>query len=164
MRDVGALEDGRSTATPDKIRFRKVNRREFLKLTGISVTGLTLAYSFTPLGVRAQADKVFRPNGFVQIGDDGIVTLYNKAPEVGQGIKTSFPMIIAEEMDAKWEEVRVEQAPIDETIYGQQFAGGSRNTPAGWDQHRQAGAFARAMLVEAAAQRWGISADQCSTN
>jgi isoquinoline 1-oxidoreductase beta subunit len=167
MRDVGALDDGRSTETPgkipDKIKFRKVSRREFLKLTGISVTGLTLAYSFTPLRVRAQADKVFRPNGFVQIGEDGVVTLYNKAPEVGQGIKTSFPMIIAEEMDAKWEEVRVEQAPIDEAIYGQQFAGGSRNTPSGWDQHRQAGAVARAMLVGAAAQRWGVSADQCST-
>ena len=86
------------------IVFRKVGRREFLKLTGISVTGLTLAYSISPIAALAQEDGDFKPNGFVQIGDDGVVTLYNKAPEIGQGIKTSFPMTSLILMMVCWQE------------------------------------------------------------
>ncbi len=143
--------------------FRSLNRREFLGMTGLGLAGLTLAYGFQPIAARAAAATEFRPNGFVHIGTDGTITLYAKASEVGQGIKTSFPMIVAEELDADWASVRVEQAPVDEATYGRQFAGGSMNTPLGWEQHRQAGAMARALLVSAAAERWGVTASECHT-
>jgi len=146
-----------------QIEFRNLNRREFLKLSGFAVTGMTLAYGCISSEGNAGATKEFMPNGFVQISADGVITLYSKAPEIGQGIKTSFPMILAEELDANWDEVRIKQAPIDHATYGPQFAGGSMNTPLGWEQHRQAGAMARAMLVQAAGIRWGVSSSELTT-
>ncbi len=158
MRDLEA--PGKQNAA---LVFHTVSRREFLRLTGIGVTGLTLAFGIVSAALRASSQSAFKPNGFVQIGTDGVITLYAKASEIGQGVKTSFPMIIAEELDADWDSVRVEQAPVDEAVYGLQFAGGSMNTPRGWDQHRQAGAMARALLVAAAAKRWGVEPGGCTT-
>jgi len=143
--------------------FRSLSRRDFLRLTGIGVTGFTLAYGLASQVLKASGQKTFRPNGFIQIGTDGVITLYAKASEIGQGVKTSFPMILAEELDAHWGSVRVEQAPVDEAVYGAQFAGGSMNTPLGWEQHRRAGAMARALLVAAAAARWGVEPGACIT-
>lgn len=143
--------------------FRTFSRREFLLLTGIGVTGLTLAYGFFARAPDAADEKAFKPNGFVQIGADGVITLYAKASEIGQGVKTSLPMIVAEELDADWDTVHVEQAPVDEAIYGRQFAGGSMNTPLAWEEHRLAGAMARALLVAAAARRWSVEPVECST-
>lgn len=149
--------------------WKKVDRRTFLKLTGIAGTGLTLAACF---GGEAPADADatmahtgrFEPNAFVNIGADGTITIYSKSPEIGQGIKTAFPMIVAEELDADWNDVRVEQARIDAETYGRQSAGGSRSIPSAWDQLREAGATARAMLVAAAAQAWGVEDSEISTS
>jgi isoquinoline 1-oxidoreductase beta subunit len=147
-----------------------VSRRSFLKVTGLAGAGLVLAYSAGGFAKGAAAataastkggDLTF--NAYVRIAPNGIVTLYNKAPEIGQGIKTSFPMIIAEHMDADWADVRIEQAPINPAVYGRQSAGGSRSTPTGWEAHRHAGATARAMLVTAAAKTWGVPESELTT-
>ncbi len=103
-------------------------------------------------------------NSFVRIAPDNTVTLFSKGPEIGQGIKTAFGLIIAEELDADWNTVKVDQAPINPKVYGYQGAGGSTSIPRGWDQLRQAGATARAMLIAAAAQQWKVPATECSTN
>lgn len=150
-------------------RGRALDRRSFLKVTGVAGGGLWFAFY---LGVRPAAQgadapggeaDTFTPNAFLQIGADGIVTIYAKNPEVGQGVKTSFPMVIAEELDVPWESVRVEQAPVNESAYGPQFAGGSLSTPQNWDRLRRAGAVARAMLIQAAAVKWGVPAAECRT-
>ena len=109
----------------------------------------------------ANGEAVF--NAYIRIAPSGAVILYNKAPEIGQGIKTSFPMILAEHLDADWADVRVEQAPINPAVYGRQSAGGSRSTPTGWEPHRRAGAVARAMLVSAAAKEWGVPESELKT-
>jgi isoquinoline 1-oxidoreductase beta subunit len=89
------------------------------------------------------------------------VTVYSRGPEIGQGIKTAFGLIIAEELDADWSKVKVDQAPVKPKVYGYQGAGGSTSIPRGWDQLRQAGAAARAMLVGAAADQWKVPAEEC---
>ncbi len=142
-----------------------IGRRSFLKLTGLAGGGLALAFYLegSTQAFAAQTDSDFAPNGFIHISPDGSILIYSKNPEIGQGIKTAFPMIIAEELDADWEDVRVEQSPINQAVYGRQSAGGSRSIPSSWDQLRQAGAVARAMLVSAAAQEWGVPARECQT-
>ena len=101
-------------------------------------------------------------NAFVRIAPDNTVTLFSKGPEIGQGIKTAFGLIIAEELDADWKTVKVEQAPINPKVYGYQGAGGSTSIPRGWDQLRQAGAAARAMLISAAAKGWKVPVSECT--
>jgi isoquinoline 1-oxidoreductase beta subunit len=147
------------------IRAIKVDRRMFLKLTGMAGGGLTLGFlvggdagAATAKGGAAD----FVPNAFVRISSKGSILIYNKGPEIGQGIKTAFPLIIAEELDALWTDVAVEQAPVDPAVYGRQSAGGSRSIPDSWDQLRKAGAVARSMLVAAAAASWKVPVGECS--
>jgi isoquinoline 1-oxidoreductase beta subunit len=149
----------------DDASCRKLDRRSFIKLAGLAGGGLTLGFHLgAPSVAHAQeATGDFTPNAFLSISTDGSILIYNKNPEVGQGIKTAFPMIVAEELDADWSDVVVEQSPISEAIYGRQAAGGSRSIPSSWDQLREAGATARAMLVAAAAAEWGVPASECST-
>lgn len=145
-----------------------INRRQFIKLTGTSglAVGVLSACSSTgtgPTDNSTGAEQSLELNAFVQVLPNGDVQIYAKNPEIGQGVKTSLPMIVAEEMDADWQRVSIVQSPVNEAVFGPQFAGGSRSTPDNWDPLRQAGAAARAMLVSAAAEQWGVSADQCRT-
>ncbi|MDE0190735.1 MAG: molybdopterin-dependent oxidoreductase [Gammaproteobacteria bacterium] len=144
---------------PEDVRIGKLDRRQFLKLTGLVGGGLMLTFA-TPKALAKGA--VLQPNGYVKIDATGIV-LYAKNPEIGQGVKTSLPMIIAEELDAAWEDVQVVQSPIDRETYGWQMAGGSTSIPGNWDSLRRAGAAARSMLVDAAAKRCGVEATSLST-
>ncbi len=157
-----------------QIRITACSRRQFLKATGLAGGGLLLALSWRAGGARAatpgtsgsagaDAGREWTLSAYLRIAPDNSVLIVNKGPEIGQGIKTTFPMIIAEELDADWSRVRIEQAPVDPAIYGPQGAGGSRSVPNNWDRLRQAGAVARAMLVAAAAQRWEVGAEELST-
>src|SRR5262245_51917813 len=142
----------------------KLGRRRFLQLAGVGGAGLMLGVSWG-CGERSSgsASGVFAPNAALQITANEIV-IYAPNPEIGQGVKTSLPMIVAEELDAAWRDVQVRQAPIDAALYGPQSAGGSRSIPVAWDGLRRAGAVARSMLVAAAAARWGVEPDSCSTH
>jgi isoquinoline 1-oxidoreductase subunit beta len=146
----------------------ELDRRAFLKVVGIAGGGLVLGFY---IGDRATAvakakddAQAFAPNAFLRIAPDGTIVIYAKSPEIGQGVKTSLPMIIAEELDADWSKVRVEQAPVNPSVYGRQSAGGSRSIPTSWDQLRRAGATARAMLIAAAAKEWGVKPGECTTD
>lgn len=169
-----ALEEAQSTpalrcARPSARhpRIRAVSRREFLRLSGTAGGGLILAVHWAPRRSRAAGDPVIEselaPNAFLRVCSDNSIVIYAKAPEIGQGIKTAFPMIVAEELDADWSLVRVEQAPVKPEIYGGQTAGGSRSIPNNWDLLRHAGALARTMLITAAAARWNIPPEACTT-
>ncbi|MCY3883991.1 MAG: molybdopterin-dependent oxidoreductase [Gammaproteobacteria bacterium] len=146
----------------DEFQIIKLDRRQFLKLTGIVGGGLMLA-SVAPKAVAQDQDNLsFQPNGYLKIDANGI-QLFAKNPEIGQGVKTSLPMIVAEELDAAWSDIEVLQSPIDQSTYGAQFAGGSMSIPMNYRSLRNAGATARALLIEAAADKWGVGKDTLST-
>lgn len=102
-------------------------------------------------------------NAYIKIDTTGNVTIMSPNPEIGQNVKTAMPLIVAEELDVDWDRVTVEQAPLNTEIYNRQLAGGSQSIRHGWDSLRTAGATAKMMLVTAAAERWGVSPDQLST-
>lgn len=143
------------------VRLERLDRRLFLKLTGVTGAGLMLGID-TSTADAADVAAPFAPNAFVQISSSGIVILATQ-PEIGQGVRTSIPMMLAEELDAAWSDVEVRVAPIDQKLFGTQSAGGSTATPRQWNPMRRAGAVARAMLIGAAAQRWGVPAAECTT-
>ena len=103
-------------------------------------------------------------NAFIQIADNGAVTIFSPNPEIGQGVKTSMPMIIAEELDVSWDNVYVKQGVLDTENYTRQVAGGSQSIRHGWDALRQTGATAKQMLINAAAARWGVDAAECTAS
>ncbi len=151
-----------STLTLD----RDVSRRDFLKLTGLAGGGLALAFYIRSGGSASAATASatsgeFAPNAFIRITPEGAVTIVSKQPEMGQGVKTSLPMIIAEQLEVPWKDVTIEQSDFDTPKYGNQSAGGSRSTPNNYDNFHLVGATARTMLVEAAAQTWGVPASEC---
>lgn len=143
-------------------RIVKLDRRQFLKMTGAVGGGLMLSFG-VPKAFASTNTNTFQPNGYVKIDGSGIV-LYAKNPEIGQGVKTSLPMIVAEELDVAWEDVTVEQSRIDQAAYGMQFAGGSTAIPMNWTALRTAGATARKMLIDAAAKRWNVSSHAITTD
>ena len=137
-----------------------LDRRSFLRVSALAGGGFVL-------GVHVSAEdaaSAFTPNAFVKITADGVITVVAKNPEVGQGIKTMLPMLIAEELDVDFKDIQIEQALSDPAKYGAQFAGGSQATPQNWDEHRRFGATARAMLVSAGALTWGVPESECSTS
>ena len=139
-----------------------LDRRCFLRVSALAGGGFMLATSLDGIGdAFAQASRDFTPNAFIRITPDNIVTIIAKNPEVGQGIKTSMPMLIAEELGVEWKNVRLQQADLDPTKYGPQNAGGSTGTPTNWEPLRRAGAAGRMMLTSAAAQTWGVPDGEC---
>jgi isoquinoline 1-oxidoreductase beta subunit len=143
----------------------RVSRREFLRVSAVAGGGMLLgAYSepLRALGAPGSADEAVL-NAFIRIAPDGLVTIMAKNPEIGQGVKTMLPMLIADELDVEWSRVRIEQAPLDTDRFAGQSAGGSTATPNNWLPMRRVGAAARAMLVAAAAQRWGVAESECET-
>ena len=143
--------------------LKQMNRRTFLKSSALAGGGLMLEMTL-PLSAAAQELGTLvgskELNVFVQIASDGQITIYSHTPEMGQGIKTTLPMIIAEEMGAKWEDVEVIDAPLDATKFGLQGAGGSTSTPRNFNLMRQMGASAREMLVGAASEALEVARDE----
>jgi isoquinoline 1-oxidoreductase beta subunit len=144
-----------------------VTRRDFLRVSAIAGGGVLLASYIEPLDAMATVGAKAAPesalSAFIRITPDGIVTIIGKNPEVGQGVKTMLPMLIAEELDVDWKNVRVEQAPLDTKSFSGQVAGGSTATPNNWLPMRRVGAAGRAMLITAAAESWGVPAAECET-
>ncbi|MFT4736031.1 MAG: isoquinoline 1-oxidoreductase beta subunit [Cyclobacteriaceae bacterium] len=145
------------------------NRRSFLKVSAASAGGLMIGFNWA-CSPRTQ-DSVLKPlpsewfniNAYLSIGDNGVVTIMSPNPEIGQNVKTSMPMIVAEELDVDWADVRVKQAPLNTDVFTRQVAGGSQSIRQGWESLRMAGGTARQLLVNTAAEKWKISPDQIST-
>ena len=140
--------------------LRDPNRRLFLQTGAALGGGLMMSFSLSSAGHAAGEGTL---NAYVRIAPDGGVTIVSKVPEVGQGIKTSLPMLIAEELDVEWSAVTVEQAIADTKVFGRQVAGGSMATTLEYDGLRRVGATGRALLIAAAAARWGVAAEACAT-
>jgi isoquinoline 1-oxidoreductase subunit beta len=141
----------------------EMGRRTFFKLAGAGATGLFIGFHLgggQAFAAGAAKDGADTMNAFISIAPDNTITIISKAPEIGQGIKTSFGLVIAEELDADWNQVVMKQADVLPKIYGSQGAGGSTSIPRAWDQLRQAGAGAKAMLIAAAAKKWKVSASE----
>lgn len=161
----------RTLPVPVQASVNGMGRRSFLKKAAFAGGGLALIFTIDTRRARAAEGEAPEShtdtttlNAFVRVAPDNTVTIYSKGPEIGQGIKTAFGLIIAEELDADWSKVVVEQAPVNPKVYGSQSAGGSTSIPRGWDQLRQAGATARAMLIGAAAQQWKVPATECTAS
>ena len=149
---------------------QQLGRRDFLKTSAAVSGGLWISAWVPELASAAAksaaaAGKVFAPNAFVRIAADESVTVIANHSEMGQGIYTSLPMLLNEELEADWSKITVEPAPVDaaynHTVFGLQMTGGSTTTPSEWERFRRMGAMARVMLVEAAAQKWGVAASSC---
>lgn len=145
------------------------SRRDFLKVSALAGGGMLIGVNFFQAcqpqteAPKRMEDLDFQDfNAFIRIAENGQVSIYSPNPEIGQGVKTAMPMIVAEELDAKWEDVRVEQAALDTQKYTRQVAGGSQSIRLGWDALRQSGATARAMLIAAAASIWEADPADCT--
>jgi isoquinoline 1-oxidoreductase subunit beta len=140
-----------------------INRRSFLQVTALAGGGLMLGlYPKAVALAQGPPQAVLAPNDFIRIAADGIVTLTSRNTEIGQNIYNTLPMLIAEELDVDWKDVRVVRADAHPK-YGNQFTGGSSGTPGNWVAMRQMGAAGRQMIVAAAAQTWGVAESECTT-
>jgi len=156
------------SGTSSKLTF---SRRAFMRTGSLAGGGLLIGFNFftackpeaePPVDLASLDYRDF--NAFIKISDTGEVTIFSPNPEVGQGVKTAMPMIIAEELDVAWDKVYVQQGILDTNNFTRQVAGGSQSIRFGWDPLRQTGATARQMLINAAAARWGVDASECSAS
>ncbi len=151
------------------IKSTKFSRRSFLRTSSLASGGMLIGFNlFT-----ACKDNVKMPvdiskldyndfNAFIKISKEGMVTIFSPNPEIGQGVKTAMPMIIAEELDVPWNHVNVVQGALDTKNFVRQVAGGSQSIRFGWDALRETGATARQLLINAAAAKWGVDASECT--
>lgn len=146
------------------------SRRQFLQSSAALMGGLVIGF-YLPLrsGRAFAADalprQVYPPNAFIRIATDDSITIIVNKSEMGQGVYTSLPMLVAEELEADWNRISVESAPVaavyNHTAFGIQMTGGSSSIPSSWDQLRRVGATARILLIRAAARQWGVSESEC---
>ncbi len=147
----------------------QINRRSFMKVSAAAGGGMMLGFSWlasctSPQEEVAQIpDEWFDINAYIKVGDNGTVTIYSPNPEIGQNVKTSMPLIVAEELDVDWKNVIVEQADLNTIKYNRQLAGGSQSIRQGWQGLRMAGATGRRMLMEAAAKEWAVPVGELTT-
>jgi isoquinoline 1-oxidoreductase subunit beta len=144
----------------------KINRRSFLRVSALAGGGFMLGLypkAAAALGqARRTAENALLPADFISIAANGIVTITSRNPETGQHSLNMLPMLIAEELDVDWKDVKIVRAGVDNK-YGTQFTGGSTATPNNWDPMRQVGGAARQMLIAAAAQTWSVAESDCVT-
>ena len=146
------------------------SRRQFLQHSAALMGGLVIGFYLPTRGGRAfaaeaQPVQVYPPNAFIRIAADDSITIIVNKSEMGQGVYTSLPMLVAEELEADWSRIRVESAPVA-AVYnrpgmGIQMTGGSSSIPSSWEQMRRVGASARMMLIRAAARQWGVPENEC---
>ena len=143
-------------------RSVQLDRRDFLKGVGTGGLALTLGF-YLPCGSVASpaSARTWQPNAWIRITADNVITVLTEIPELGQGSRTVATMMLAEELEAEWSAIHVEQAPVDPKIYKNLSAGGSGGTATCWDSLRAVGAQARELLLSAAAQRWQVSRTEC---
>ena len=137
-----------------------MDRRSFLKVSMLASGALMVGVGSYGTLLAGEERQTWIPNLYVRINPDGAITIVSKNPEGGQGVKTAFPMVVAECLEVDWKDVQVEQAPLDDR-YGRQAAAGSRGTADGWDDLRIAGAGALHLLRNAAAIKWGVPVEEC---
>ncbi len=152
---------------------KKIRRRSFMKVSALTGGGMMLSFNWlagcSPEKQEemkkelALPDEWYEMNSYIKIGENGRVTLMSANPEFGSNVKTSMPMILAEELDIEWDGVIVEQADFYPERFDRQFTGGSQGIRRGWQPLRTAGATARQMLVNAAAQTWQVPAGEITT-
>lgn len=147
-----------------------IGRRSFLKVSVTAGGGLVLGFNSLISCTNKSEKEIltlpkewFEINGYLKIGDNGVVTIMSPNPEIGQNVKTSMPMLVAEELDVDWKNVIVEQAPLNTTLFTRQLAGGSASISQSWKGMRTAGATARQMLREAAATAWKVPVNEITT-
>ena len=151
-------------------KLARVSRRDFLKVGAAGSASLVIGFYWadsSKAGARATADagKDFAPNAYIEIHPNGEIRLTAARSEMGQGVRTSMTMILAEELDADWSKIKVEQAvATSEMKYGDMTTGGSESVRSSWDPLRKAGATARDMLVTAAAQTWSVPEEELTTS
>ena len=146
--------------------LNKASRRDFLKITSLTGGGLILGFSWlegeaAPVILNSSTVAELSFNSYLSIATDGTITIFSPNPELGQNVMTSFPMIVAEELDADWNKVKAVQAPLDKR-FDRQLTGGSGAIPHSWKRLRTAGATARHLLIGAAAKKWGVEAAECT--
>jgi isoquinoline 1-oxidoreductase beta subunit len=139
------------------------NRRDFLSVGLTALGGLAIGFRFESPTAERTASKAWTPNAFLRLERDSTIVVVVPRPEMGQGSRTAIAMLVAEELDADWKQIRVEQADLDEPTYGPQYAGGSAVVRTSWVPLRRAGAAARLMILRAAAHRWRVAVEQCVT-
>ncbi|MCE7068182.1 xanthine dehydrogenase family protein molybdopterin-binding subunit [Dyadobacter sp. CY326] len=151
--------------------LEQTSRRNFMKIAAAASGGLFLGFNWTnstalPVVVDAKsiAAGSINFNSYLSIGTDNVITIVSPNPEIGQGIKTAFPMVVAEELDADWKQVKTVQGNLDTGIFERQVTGGSGAVPHSWERLRKAGATARHLLVEAAAAKWKVPASELTTD